>query len=822
MCPTTYQLIRNLVSPDKLTDRTFAELVKLVKDHHQPPPSSIVARKDFHTRVRKPEESYSEFLADLRKLSEHCDFGNTLNRMLLDRLVCGCNDSRLQCKLLAETSLTFDKAYKLALAMETAQRGAKQIQGNSPTLQVVSASGRQQRKPQRTQSSTCFRCGGKHSPVGCRFKEVTCNYCGKQGHIAKVCFSRERDQKKRQARKPQRKGTHHLTTEELPQAEYSMHHAASISPAPKSLQVVMQLNDTDISMEVDTGASFSVISEQTYTSLWPKHLTPQLRHIHNPPILKTYTGQPIQVVGQLTVKVTHNHQQKHLTLLVIKGKGPSLIGRDWLQHLKLDWQQLFQVHSLSRPDYSRVLDRHPDVFKEEMGCLKGTTANFQIHSEAVPKFYKSRPVPYALRSKVEDELDRLEKDQIIEKLQISNWAAPIVPIVKQDGSVRICGDYKLTANQAAKTDTYPLPKIEDLFASLSGGKSFTKLDLAHAYQQIPLDEQSKQYTTINTHKGLYRYNRLPFGVASAPSIFQRTIENILQGIPQVSVYIDDILVTGETDEEHLHNLEEVLTHLEKADLRLKRNKCAFMLPAVEYLGHRTSAQGLQPTQEKIQAIQKAPPPRNVSQLKSFLGLLNYYCKFLPNLSSKLAPLYSLLQKNKSWCWDAPQQQAFQKAKESLTSDCLLVHYNPEKELILACDASPYGLGAVLSHKMEDGLDKPVAFVSRSLAPAEKKYSQLDKEALAIIFGVKRFHQYLFGRHFTILSDHKPLQHLFNEHSATSPLTSARIQRWALTLGAYDYSIAYKAGVAHANADMLSRLPLPDIPTAFPPQEKQSC
>ena len=248
---------------------------------------------------------------------------------------------------------------------------------------------------------------------------------------------------------------------------------------------------------------------------------------------------------------------------------------------------------------------------------------------------------------------------------------------------------------------------------------------------------------------------------------------------------------------------------------MKRRKCAFMLPSVEYLGHKITAEGLQPTDEKIRAIRDAPAPRNVSQLKSFLGLVNYYGKFLPHLSSTLSPLYSLLQKQTKWTWGDSQRQAFQEAKAQLTSDCLLVHYDPDKELFLACDASPYGVGAVVSHRMEDGQEKPVAFASRSLVPAERKYSQLDKEALAIIFGVKKFQQYLIGRQFTILSDHKPLQHLFKETNATPTMTSARIQRWALILAAYDYKIMYKPGQDHANADVLSRLPLPDAPPSVP-------
>ena len=462
-----------------------------------------------------------------------------------------------------------------------------------------------------------------------------------------------------------------------------------------------------------------------------------------------------------------------------------------------------------------LLQQYSTVFNDETGRFQGVEAKIVVDPAVPPKFCRARTVPHALKPKVEIELKRLQQTGIIKPIEHSDWAAPIVPVVKKDGSVRICGDYHLTVNRAAKPDTYPLPRIDDIFASLSGGKTFSKLDLANAYQQIPLEQKSKQLVTINTHKGLYCYNRFPFGISAAPSIFQHTMENVLQGIPNTCIYLDDLLVTGDTQESHLANLEAVLSKLQTAGLRLKRSKCTFMMPSVEYLGHQISTKGIQPTEDKVRAIKDAPVPTDVTQLQSFVGRVNYYGKFLPNLSSALAPLYILLQKSSKWKWGAQQDKAFSAVKSQLTSECLLTHFDPQKPLTLACYASPYGVGAVLSHRLDDGSERPIAFASRSLSPAEKGYAQLDKEALAIVFGVTKFHVYLYGHSFTIYSDHKPLQYLFNPSKAISAMASARVQRWALLLSSYQYTVSYKPGSQMANADVLSRLPLPEMPESVP-------
>ena len=750
----------------------------------------------------------------------HCEYGSTLNDMLRDRLMCGIADKKVQDRYLRESKLTYTEALEMAQAAETAVRDLQKLRtsGDNGTPPVMVTPGVEttvqhmktaRSRPTRGKPTTlqkgnstyrgqeCHRCGGKHDPSRCCFKEYECHYCKKRGHLAAVC------RKKKQADNSQKtEQIHQVEVASLGQEEpeYTMYHVGS-AKSTKPVMVDVKLNDISMQLEFDTGASVSLMGEAHFKALQEKgaSLRPSTAK------LSTYTGEVIPVLGISDVKVEHNGQTAVLPLVVIPGTGPPLLGREWLTTLRLDWQKIFQVRR--QRSLHELLDAYSEVFKDTLGTVKGVSAKLYVESTAVPRFHKARSVPLALREKVEEELECLQQRGIIEPVQFSEWAAPIVPVEKSDGSIRICGDYKVTVNREAKLDKYPIPNIDDLFARLAGGQRFSKLDLSHAYQQIQLDPDSRKYVTINTHKGLFTYNRLPFGVASAPSIFQRVMELVLQGIQGVCVYIDDIHVTGQDDQEHLEHLEEVLRRLKEAGMRLKSEKCEYLRLSVDYLGHTISSEGLRTSDAKVQAILQAPAPKNVAELRSFLGLVNYYGKFLPNLATILSPLYLLLQKKQEWIWNSDQEEAFRKVKELLKSPRILVHFDSTLPIILSCDASPYGVGAVLSHKTPDG-ERPIAFASRTLTAAERAYSQLDKEALAIVYGVKHYHQYLYGRLFELKTDHKPLIHIFSEKKATPTMASSQIQRWALILGAYSYIIQYRKGCENGNVDALSRLPLP--------------
>ena len=303
------------------------------------------------------------------------------------------------------------------------------------------------------------------------------------------------------------------------------------------------------------------------------------------------------------VTVEYCGKQTVLPLIVVPGKTPSLIGRNWLKHIQLDWPKILQLHQQERSEkLDQLFKKYDGVFSTTLGCLKDFKVSIPINPSVQPRYFKARAVPYALKEKIDNELDRLVREGNYKPVEYSKWAAPIVPVTKDDGTKRICGDYKQTINLASPCDNYPIPNTQDLFATMEGGEKYTKLDLSHAYQQLELDDATQEYLTVNTQRGLYRPMRLQYGLHSATGIFQREMDNWLQHIPCTKVRVDDILISGKDDSDHLANLTAVLKIIDDSGLHLKRGKCTFMAEEVTYLGFKINKHGRAPLAERAEAI----------------------------------------------------------------------------------------------------------------------------------------------------------------------------------------------------------------------------
>lgn len=339
---------------------------------------------------------------------------------------------------------------------------------------------------------------------------------------------------------------------------------------------------------------------------------------------------------------------------------------------------------------------------------------------------------------------------------------------------------------------------------MQGGQIFTKLDLSNAYNQLLLDESSQKICAWSTHIGLFKMKRLPFGVKPASAIFQRTIENVLRDIPKSINYMDDIVVTGLNVEEHVKILKLVLIRLNDVNLKLNIDKCEFFKNKITYLGFHIDSKGLSKTNERVESVLQSPIPQDISELRAFVGLVNYYSRFIPNYADKMVPLYQLLQKENDFVWNNKCQTAFEQMKSEVTTDRVLAHFDPTLPIILESDASQNAIAGVLSHRFSDKTKRPIAFVSRALSKCERNYSVIEKEALAIIFSFTKLRQYLLGQHFELDTDHKPLLAIFGPYKGLPIMASARMQRWALILSGFNYSINHIKGVDN-HADSLSRM-----------------
>ncbi|XP_063915487.1 uncharacterized protein K02A2.6-like [Zophobas morio] len=822
----SYKLLENLCVPEDPTKKTFRELITLFDKHFVPPKLHFPERYKFYHAVRGRDEEIVEWASRIRHLASKCKFGAELQVVLRDRFIMGLGEGVILDRLLEEdvSNLTLQQSVDIAASKEASrhryvldsersrkkeeaemfqlshQKSWRESQGQGrESKSLRRGNGRVTGKAEFGATSQlaaksgsqlwCKVCGKKgHHVSKCRYQNYICHICGIRGHLAAVCSS---------SKKGGRSSHNFLSTE----AEETMFRVQTNEVRYAPIQVEVEVGEDKLRFEFDSGASVSVISEK----FWSEHFC-NLALRSDGKWLSNYNGQKIVPLGYVEVEIKFKDLRHKLKLYVIRNGGPPLLGRDFYYKFNLEFLNKIESANNNNGSVAELLGQFPTVFSDQLGLFNRSTIRLNISEKAQPKFYKPRPLPFAIKDKVELELERLVKLGILQPVNFSHWGTPIVPIIKKDGTVRICADYKITANLAVEADLFPLPRIEEIFAKLKG-ETFTKLDLSRAYQQIGLDEQSREITTISTHKGLFQYTRLPCGLACAPSKFQRIMETILQGFDGVCCFLDDILITGKNFSQHVERVHAVLTRLQHCGLTIEFSKCAFFQDRVTYLGYVIDKTGLHPCEDKVRDVKNTPRPQNVKQVKAFLGLVNYYNKFIPNNASLLHPLYELLKKDSQFVWSEHCERAFVQVKEILTSDRVLAHYDATLPIVLTTDASEHGVAAIISHVVNN-VEYPIAFASRTLSCAQRKYSQLEKEALAIIFGVTKFHQYLFGHKFILQTDHKPLVTIFGPKRGLPVLAANRLQRWALILANYEYDIRFIKSMDN-NADALSRLPVAD-------------
>lgn len=827
-----YEILRALCTPKKPRDIVYDELVSKLLDYIKPKPSVLAERSKFRARVQQQNESASAFIAALQKLSQTCDFKDNLEESLRDQITHGIANNDLKKKLFAEKELSYTKCRELIMAwegMETSMAVEGSLASSTSSVNQVKKNFANNKSFSNNKSFTnsknkCSCCGyTNHEFKDCYFKEKTCNICQKKGHLSKMCRQKGKNDNDGQSkvksqnfvRKNKKNSdnknekSNNFVNEDSDNNDSlflnSICNVVEESSSKKPIFVTVNIENVPIQMEVDTGSYVAAITNEIYLKFFENlELKPIIHE------LNSYDGTPLKVLGTINVQGTYNKvNADNLRLFVVEGAKNALFGREWFKPFKIEvkLEQNLDVKNINVNSLiDNISDEFKDVINDKLGTYTVRLINVVTKENAKPKFMRPYSLPYKIKDKVAFEIDNLVAQKRFIPVETSEHGSPIVPVPKGDGSLRICGDYKNTVNPNLVIDRYPLPLPEDLFQKIANSNWFSKLDLSHAYQQMLLDEPSRKLLTLSTHKGLFQPTRLMYGVASAPGIFQREIEKLFQGMPFIACYQDDILIGGTDLDHHIENLKKVLNKLKDCGLTLNRNKCNFLKNEISYLGYKVNKDGIFSDESKTEAVRSAPRPNNVNELQSFLGLVSYLSKFIPNASSLLYPLNQLLHKDKKWYWSKECEISFNKVKEILTDSNFLIHFNPNMPLKLKCDASPYGLGCVLMHE-KNNMEYPVAYASRSLNNAEKNYSQLDKEALSIIFAIQKFHKYLYGNTFCLQTDHKPLTYIFNKNKNCPQVVANRLQRYAFILADYDYQIEYIPSKKNVFADMLSRLPL---------------
>lgn len=817
--------------------RTLENILTAFDEYCIPRKNTTMESFKFNTIVQKEKQSFADFETGLRKQIQFCEYNCACGvsyeeRMLKDRIIIGVYDKKLQLKLLdgkaqplknvIDTCKIFEaaNANKVFLDKSTIQSGVqsvtepRQLQ-SSDTINAIKEARR------------CYNCGAPFTPThlrSCKANEVVCHACGKKGHFQKFCRlkangQRETKMENKTGNQKTENNNNKRDCQSLRWGEMSGKFSENIDGNANSLSKngnifrinansgfgnqrkrwtkAYQIGNQTVVFKIDTGSDVNCVPINSI-----KKMNIDLQNVANNFPVFDYSGNKIMIHGTVELKCAelNGKTERSSHFLVVDGSYEPLLGLETCIEFGLIGRLDVGTVVCMPQTKEEFLGNNRDAFCG-LGKLPGTVA-IRLKEDAKPVLHYKKRVPLHLVDRLKVEIDQMVRDEIISPVNhATEWVNNMQIVEKPNGRLRICLDPK-PLNECIKREHFLIPTIDDFTARLANKRVFTVLDLSCGFWQMELDKDSSDLTTFMTPFGRFKFNRVPFGINSAPEIFQQRMVCIFGDIPGVLVYFDDVGIAAVDEKEHDDILAIVMERARSNNVKFNPDKIQYRRPEVRFMGHILSNGQIRPNDKYRDAILKIRKPENKQDVMRLLGLFKYLAKFIPNLSKLSAALRELTRNDVEFEWAETHDKEMENLLRIVTSQPVLSVYDPKEPVVVQTDASKDGLGCVLTQN-----GHPVAYASRTLSKTEQKWAQIEKELLAIVFACQRFHYFLYGREFVVESDHKPLETLIKRDIDD---VTARLQRMFMLLLKYPkIKVVYKPGKEMLVADCLSRAQLPE-------------